>query len=330
MAVDFSQRHLAALTDVATRLVDSRKPKSDLHVLARELYIGFYDVCVRCGLDRVLADLEATDRLVLADDEPRASALVAKIQAIDLDGGGPRNVKPRQLAECVVAALELNLVEDAPAISIGADVRAELVAAITRVVDGELAGPKLREAVIAEARTRCEERYLGAFTKLTAQLDDHGLKLLALPKVPIDALHAVQHGLSDARDAVIDRVGRVAIDRAKELLARGDATAAERIDQPITLRATPREVAIARAQAGTSPGDIARALVDALSDLVPIAWRAAEQVAQAYGASKTFAIGDVIDHPKFGRGSVVASLAKNIEVEFADGKRMLAHVPPRR
>jgi hypothetical protein len=323
MTIDFPQRHLSALSDVATRLLDSRKPKTDLHPLARELYAGFCDVCARYGLDRALAELGDSDAMV--------AALVGKLDAIDLDGGGPRNAKPRQLVDCVIAGLGLALVDDpAPPISLGADVRAELAAAIARVVDGELAGTKLRDAVIAGARARCEEHYLGSFTKLTAKLDDHGLKLLGLPKVPIDALHAVQRMLSDARAAVVDRVGRVAIDRAKELLARADAATAARIDQPVTLRATPREVAIARAQAGATPADIARALLDGLSDVIPIAWRAAEQVVHPYAASKTFAVGDAIEHPKFGRGSVVASVARSIEVEFADGKRTLVHVPPRR
>jgi hypothetical protein len=35
----------------------------------------------------------------------------------------------------------------------------------------------------------------------------------------------------------------------------------------------------------------------------------------------------VLDHPKFGRGSVVSTAAQRIEVEFADGKRALVHAP---
>jgi hypothetical protein len=257
--------------------------------------------------------------------------LVARIEAIDLDGGGPRNAKPRQLADCVVAALGLAVVADRePAGSLGANVRAELDAAIARAVEDELGGTKLRDAVIAEARTRCEERFLGAFAKLTAHLDAHGLKLIKLPKVPIDALHASQRALSDARAAVIDRVGRIAIDRAKDVLARADAAVAEQVDRAITLRVTPREVAIARAQAGTSPGEIARMLAEGLAEVLPVAWRAAEQTVHPYSAARTFAIGDVIEHPKFGRGTVVSMLAKHVDIEFSDGKRTLVHVPPRR
>jgi len=48
-----------------------------------------------------------------------------------------------------------------------------------------------------------------------------------------------------------------------------------------------------------------------------------------YAASRTFAVGDVIDHPKFGRGTVVSRLAQRIDVEFADGVHTLAHVAPR-
>jgi hypothetical protein len=48
-----------------------------------------------------------------------------------------------------------------------------------------------------------------------------------------------------------------------------------------------------------------------------------------YAASRTFAVGDVIEHPKFGRGTVVSRVAQRIEVEFPDGKHTLAHVAPR-
>ena len=338
MAIEFPQRYLVALTELAVRLVDSRKPGTELGALARDLYTGFFDVCANNGLDRVLADLEhafppldAADRFALADQPTLAAALVGKLETIDLDGGGPRNAKPRQLADCLVAALELALVEDAsPRVSLSIAVRTEVAGAVARVIDGELGGPKLREAVIAEARTRCEPRFAGAFEKLSVQLDEYGLKLVKLPKVPIDALHAIQHVLAEARAAVIDRVGNIAIDRAKDVFARADAESAARVDAPVTLRVTPREVALARARGGKSAADIARALADGVAELVPVAWRAAEQVVHAYATTRTFAIGDLIEHPKFGRGSVVGSVGKNIEVEFADGKRNLAHVPPRR
>jgi hypothetical protein len=38
----------------------------------------------------------------------------------------------------------------------------------------------------------------------------------------------------------------------------------------------------------------------------------------------------VIEHPKFGRGTIVSMLANRIDVEFGDGKHTLVHVPPRR
>jgi hypothetical protein len=336
--IELPQRYLVAITDLAVRLLDSRKPRTELGALARDLYLGFYDTCTNHGLDRVLVDLErsfppldASDRAALADHPPLLAALVAKLEAIDLDGGSPRNAKPRQLADCVVGALDLALVEDAaPLISLGVEVRTHMAAAIGRVISLELGGPKLRDAVIAEARTRCEPQFAGAFDKLTAQLDEHALKLLRLPKVPIDALHATQRVLAEARAAVIDRVGSVAIDRAKDALAQADPESAARIDAPVTLRATPREVALVRAHAGKSPDDIARAMADGVADLLPIAWRAADQVVHPYSTTRTFAVGDLIEHPKFGRGSVVGGIGKNIEVEFPDGKRNLVHVPPRR
>jgi hypothetical protein len=69
------------------------------------------------------------------------------------------------------------------------------------------------------------------------------------------------------------------------------------------------------------------ALLGGLTDLLRLAWRAPAQTALPYAASRAFAVGDVLDHPKFGRGKVIASVAKRIEVEFADGTHTLVHAP---
>jgi hypothetical protein len=79
-----------------------------------------------------------------------------------------------------------------------------------------------------------------------------------------------------------------------------------------------------------TPARVLQSLLESLTDLVPIAWRAPVQTAVPYAASRTFAVGDVIDHPKFGRGKVIAMAAKRIDVEFADGPHTLVHVPPAR
>jgi len=212
-------------------------------------------------------------------------------------------------------------------------VRSEVAAAIASAVDVELAAPKMRETIIADARSRCDESFHPAFAKIVAQLDDRALKLLKPPKVPVDALHAVERALLDARNALIERVVRDALDRAKIILARADADAASRIDLPITLRATPRDVAILRAcdaRVVKTPAGVAYSLLDSLTQLARITWRAPEQPVHPYSASRTFAVGDLIEHPKFGRGSVVACLAQRIDVEFPDGKHTLVHVGPRR
>src|SRR5207248_10601477 len=200
MPIDFPQRHAVALEELGARLIEKRPPGSDLKLLARELLRGFFDVCVLAGFDRVLADLaqaypplDVADRTALEDHEALFAALNAQLDAIDLDGGSPRNAKARQLANCVVAALGLTLVEEPDrSITLGDNVRTEVAAAIASVVDGELAGPKGREAIIAEARTRCDASFHAAFAKMVAQLDDRGVKLVKLPKVSIDAQHAVE------------------------------------------------------------------------------------------------------------------------------------------
>ena len=134
--------------------------------------------------------------------------------------------------------------------------------------------------------------------------------------------------LFDTRATVIDRVGSEAIDRAKDVLARTDAAAAERIDAPVSFVLTPRDVAIARAADPRVPKTVphvVKALADGITELAHLTWRAAEKPVRPYAASQRFAVGDVVEHPKFGRGTVVASLTQRIEVEFADGKYTLVH-----
>jgi hypothetical protein len=341
MPVDFPGPRIAALQDHAARLHEGRKPGTSLASLARDLLLAFFDVCTHAGLDRVLDELaqafpplDVTDRSALATHEAVLPAVVAQLEAIDLDGGSPRGTKPRQLANCVVAALGLVLVDEPDrTITLDDTVRVDVTRALAAVVDVELAAPKLRADIIADARARCDARHHAAFDRLAAQLDERGLHLVKQPKVPIDALHAAQYALFDARNAVIARAAGAALDRARDVLARADADAHARIDQPITLRMTPRDVAILRAcdaRVSKTPARVLDSLLDSLADLLRIAWRAPAQTALPYAASRTFAVGDVIDHPKFGRGKVIASAVKRIDVEFADGTHTLVHAPPSR
>jgi hypothetical protein len=341
MSIDFPGPRVAALQDHATRLYEARRPSTSLAALARDLLLAFFDVCAHSGLDRVLADLalafpplDLSDRSALARHDAVLPAMVAQLEAIDLDGGGPRGLKPRQLVDCVVAALGLTLV-DAPDRTITLDdaARVDVTRALAAVVDVELAAPKLRADIIADARARCDPHHHAAFDRLAAQLDERGLQLVKQPKVPIDALHATQYALFDARNAVIARVVGAALDRARDVLADAAPDASARIDQPITLRMTPREVAILRAcdaRVSKTPARVLQSVLDSLTDLLPIAWRAPAQPVLPYAASRTFAVGDVIDHPKFGRGKVIATVLKRIDVEFADGTHTLVHAPPSR
>lgn len=309
--IEFSQ--FAALEAFAIKLFDARKPNTPLDQLARDLLRAFDDVCRLAGLDNVLDALEGRD------DE---AALVAQLQAIDLDGGGPRNAKPRQLAECVVKTLELVVVDPpAPQLTLGDDGRTQIMAAVTSVANAELAVPAIRDTIIAEARAHSEEG--GAFNKVVAALDDRGEKLTKAPKVPIDTLHAVQKALADARTMVLTRLANTVFERIAPLLPEGI------LDRPITTRSTPREVAILRiSRVGLAPSFVIKSLFDAITELVRIEWRAPEQTVHTYAASKTFDVGDLIEHPKFGRGTVVSRLNQRIEVDFGEKTPVtLMHVP---
>lgn len=317
--MNFPQRHVGAVQAMAARLYDSRKTGADLAVLARDLVRGLEDVCARTGLDFEL-DADAI--------EP---AVVERLKLIELDGGSPRNQKPAQLAASVLGGAGLEVVDEPDrSISLGGEVRAAVVAQLAKLAETELAVPHVREQVIAEARPRTEERYLPVFDKIVAQLDDRGAQLVKTPKVPVDALHAVQRALTEGRQAVIAKLATTWLDGAKAVLGE---EAAARLDQPIATRATPREVVILRAQdarVGLAPSQVMHSLIESLGELVPITWRAAEQQALVYGASKTFKVGDLVEHPKFGRGNVTAVIGTKVEVEFTDGKRSLAHTPVRR
>lgn len=337
MSVELPRSAFAALQDHATRLHDSRRAGTPLASLARDLLLALYDVCTYAGLDGALGELGETfavepgDRAALASSDAALQAVVTALERIDLDGGGPRGAKPRQLADSVVAALGLAVVDDPERAAVLDDaVRADVVRALAQVIDVELAPARLRADIIADARARCAPAHHASFDRLAAQLDERGLQVVKQPKIPIDALHAAQHALYDARNAVIARAASAAVEQARGVLAAAAPEVAARIDQPITLRATPREVAARRAcdpRVTRTPTHIVNSLIASLTDLLRLTWRAPTVTAQPYAASKTFAVGDVIDHPKFGRGKVTGTAAKRIEVEFADGSVTLVHTP---
>lgn len=319
---DFPRHRIGLLHELGARLLDRRKVGTPLDALARDLLAGFQDICMNTGLDRVLAELEG-------DVMDREADLVEKLRVADPDGGGPRNAKPAQLADCVVAALGLTLVDTTePVTALDEVVRVEAAAAIAHVIDAALALPQMRDAIIAKGRELCDPKVHAAYDKIAAQLDNRGMTILKQLKIPLDAEHAVKHVLVDARRAVIGGAASTAIDRAKQVIERVDAEAAARIDAPITHRLTPREVTIDRVcsdRVPKVPAAVASAVLASIGELARIAWRAPEVTARPYAASQVFGVGEVIDHPKFGRGSVVALQPKRIEVEFADGKHVLVH-----
>src|SRR3569623_1880514 len=150
--MNFPQRYVAALLDMSARLFDCRKTGGDLATLARDLLRGVFDVATGAGLDGLLSELGATDRTELEDREDLTAALVSQLEAIHLDGGGPRNQKPRQLADSLLAALGQTVVEEPDrSLVLGGAVRAKITAAVAAVVGEGLAVPGRRGAIVAEA-----------------------------------------------------------------------------------------------------------------------------------------------------------------------------------
>lgn len=329
-----SRLHLTALQDLASRVLEKRALGADNETLANDLLFGFHEVCMLAGLDGVLAELEQafaplsiTDGSSLSEEPRLRAALVGNLATFVQ--GGPRNAKPRLLAEALVTSLDLTLTDElATTASFGDELRVELMAALASVIDVELGVPQVRTAIIAKGRQLCDARFHAAFDKLAAQLDERGMRLIKELKLPIDAVQGVKQALFDAREAVIGKATSAAIDRAKAVLAKVDAELAARIDRPITLRLTPRDVAIRRAndaRVPKVPARVVQSLFDSLTELLHVVWRVVEKTAKPYAASQTFAVGDVIEHPKFGRGSVLSSATQRIEVEFAEATHTLVH-----
>ncbi len=333
---ELPRRHLASLHELAAQVLERRGIDCAPATLTRDLLAGFFDVCMRAGQDGVLVELaQAFAPLDVADssglcEEPRLKDGLAALLAdrTRFDPGGPRSTMPAQLAGCLLATLGVEL-SDPPdrSVTMGDELRREMLAAIAGVVDVELAAAQLRPALIAAARARCEERHLKAFDKMAAQLDERGTRMPPQPKVPVDVVQAVQHALFEARTAIVGRATAAALDRARAVLERGDAGNAARLELPITHRLTPRDVAVRRATEiqYPTPDSVARSLLASLTELLELVWSAPAAAVRTYGVSQTFAVGELIEHPTFGRGTVQVVTVKNVEVAFADGSHTLVH-----
>ncbi len=325
-SIAFPRRYVTTLQDLAARVIEKYPVDANLDAIARDLLEGFADVCLLSGLDRTLAELEAG----LDDDHGLQEALVEKLSVkANYDPRGPRNAKAGQLTECLVSVVGLVPTDtEDRTLTLPHGLRLEVSAALAGVIDRALAIPQIRAAIIDKARTRMDEKNLSTFEKIVAQLDERGLKITKQPKVPLDASQAVQQNLFDARTEVIGGAARDALDRALTVMAAANAEAAARMDEPVSDTATRRDVAVRRvldARVEKLPAAIVRSLFESIGELAQIAWAAEEAVARPYAASQAFAVGELIEHPKFGRGSVVAVTGQRMDVEFPEGKFTLVH-----
>lgn len=323
--IPFPRRQLSSLRELATQVLERRGVDGAPATLARDLLTGFSEVCRRSGQDAVVAALAPAE----GEEPPHEAALAAMLgDRAKFDRGGPRSTMPAQLADCLIAAAGLELVDlEDRSVTLGDDVRRDVRAALAAVVEPDVVAAALRPAIIASARARCEERHWKAFDKMVAQLDERGVRLPAQPKVPLDAVRATQDALLAARTEILERVARAAIERAAPILTRDRPDLAARLDAPVTHELTPREIAVRRAVevAVPSPEQVVRALFDALTELLDLAWTAPVAPTRAYAVNQRYAAGDLIEHPKFGVGTVKTASAKAVEVEFPDGTKTLLH-----
>ena len=324
--IAFPRRHVASLQDLAARVLEKYPVDADLDAISRDLLEGFADVCLLSGLDRTLADLEAG----LADDHGLQEQLVAKLAVkANFDPRGPRNAKAGQLVECLISVVGLEPTDtEDRTLTLPHGLRLEVGAALTAAIDRALGMAQMRAAIVDKARSRIQEQNLSVFEKIVAVLDERGLKITKQPKIPLDASQAVQKNLADARSEVIEAAAREALDRALAVLASGAPEAAARMDEPVSDTATRKDVAIRRvldSRVEKIPTAVTRSLFDSIVELAHVAWAAEEVVVRPYAASQAFAVGETIEHPKFGQGKVVAVSGQRIDVEFSDGKKPLVH-----
>jgi hypothetical protein len=330
----FPRKHLAALHALATRALERRGDNAKPDLLAYDLLDGFYDVCTRVALDVVIDGLEhelglsIPDGSALAEESRLRTDLAGRLaDRSAYDPRGPRAAKPRQLADCLLATLGLAVTDPATRpVELSDELREAVIAAIQMVVDPALAGPQLRAAILEAARACCEGRQ-DVFDRVAPQLDER----LAIPrhlKLPIDVVQAVQDSLLEARAEVLEKIAGEALDRATDAIAVVAPDAAARLDAPVTARLTPRQVALQRAsdpRLPSLPDVFGRTLLDAITELADVTWGPAVPKPRPYRASERYAVGDHVDHPKFGRGVVQATSTQRIEVEFPDGWHTLVH-----
>jgi hypothetical protein len=321
---DFPRPHVTQLLEVTVRLLEARKPKTELVHLAREMLTAFSTRCALLGLDALVP---------LGEDEANVTALTTQLGTINLDGGGPRNQKPQQVVDSLITALHLQLVDEPDrSITLDGAVRDEVAKALHSAIDADFSLPKLKDTMIATARARIDEQHFTGFEKLAKNLDDKGQRIISQPKVSLEAVHATQKALAEALRLLLERTGGAAIDRAKAVIEKANPEAAARIDAPVTIKSTPRELALKRAADGRvskTPAGVVESLLASLSELARITWKAPEIQARPYSAKETYVVGEHIEHPKFGVGKVVAVAGSmpRIDVEFAEGNKVtLVHV----
>ena len=162
-AIDFPRTRMASLHELAARVLEKRALAVEGETLARDLFVGFFDVCMRWGLDRVLNDLEQAFCLstpptcsgspIMPSFEAGSSAARQEVR-FRQRGAAKREAATagRLPRRRTIAGAGRRAGSDDRA---GRDVRKEAFASITAVVEVELGVPQVRTTV--KGRELCEE-----------------------------------------------------------------------------------------------------------------------------------------------------------------------------
>jgi hypothetical protein len=340
----FGRREVDALLGAVRRADSMDVP---LGLVTARMTRGAWGRAARIELRRE----DRTVTLYLLDDELRTTARTAEDRALVEDAG------PRVLPVVERLARERELEIDHAIATMPAVDRDTLVEAVTALTHGRVDAAAIADAILPA--TSDPRRYVAEHARtLRAYGVDapvEGLHVVALLS-HLPSAHLAYFDWKDSMHAMVAAIAEVLragpgvhLDVAR-YRARCDAWDRSR-DRIPALRELAAEIsgaALVELQQGGDAYAIAcvptaalprlrawkaRAQVP-LRSLVPVKAKAgAKELANAtnvtpYAATARFGLGEIVEHPTFGRGKVVQVADTKVVVRFGDGERTLVHGKP--